>query len=413
MLFYLKIIAIALLATLLFIAARRRRGRAQRNGAQSCTGKPVASLQPNGVSRLHSQSQADEDVLLPPTVPSTLSLAEGLSSLTRLVSTGSCSSNIDAGISARRPKPREQNRMQQLRQRVQRDDAAAGVPGGVRWYEDGELLRFVRARKTIDESERLFREAMRWRREHAAMWDVDVSATGSFGPQLANYLEGGQERGLPQPPDWFTFLQENLSMGLFGRDKDGLPILYNAVGHNDLQGCAREVGMFKLQHFAVMLNDYFLDIARAATRSLEEDCNAGVVLLAGYVIFDMEGLSFSNIGKAKVFNEVSAVIKILHPERMQRCFIIRAPRIFARVWRLCRHVVDPRTVAKIMIIGHGESLEPLFSELGSENVPDFLGGTNTTVRWPSASTVSPGAFERHRARGAGSRPDSLGGQSTT
>ena len=46
-----------------------------------------------------------------------------------------------------------------------------------RWLETGELLRFVRARKTLKERAQLFREAMAWRREHGD-WIVDEASFG-------------------------------------------------------------------------------------------------------------------------------------------------------------------------------------------------------------------------------------------
>ena len=48
-----------------------------------------------------------------------------------------------------------------------------------RWLETGELLRFVRARKTLKERASLFREAMAWRRDHPDWIEDDASFGGA------------------------------------------------------------------------------------------------------------------------------------------------------------------------------------------------------------------------------------------
>lgn len=303
------------------------------------------------------------------------------------------------------PTPQEMKAVAQLRERVQ--GIADSIVGGERWYEDCELLRYVRARPSLGESEQLFREAMSLRCKQARDWGA-ITVAGSFGEDFARYREirNGTVRaanGATSPPDWWTFLDEHLPSDIYGSDRNGLPIAYNCIGKADMQGLVREVGLEVLQRYGTMNNDYFLDCARAATqrRRCGRGTQGGPVVHGGIVILDMEGLSFRHMGEVKVFKLISAAAKVLHPERQRKMFLVRCPKIFGTVWGLVKGIIDPRTAERIIIISAGESMAPLVSELGQENVPECLGG-KAVLRWPLPETLVPrGAFQQHRAtRGA-------------
>ncbi|CAE8664264.1 unnamed protein product, partial [Polarella glacialis] len=286
-----------------------------------------------------------------------------------------------------------------------------------RWLEDGELLRFVRARRqNLAEAEGLFEKAAAWRRKYAECWALDTSVTGSFGSTQAKYLRALQGDGAP-PPAWWAFLHAKLPLHTCGKDRYGLPVVYNALGCCDLQGCVREVGFEAVLRYVILQNDHFLDLARQATLELDDARVQGnrQVLHGGIVILDLEGFSWRRLGDVKTFNEISAVVKLLHPERQRRLFVVRAPRAFSSVWKLIRPLIDPRTVAKISISGAQDALPPdLWDELGVENVPQqqqlqqqqqqqlpqFLGGqfSGLELKGPSGfQRVEQGAFARFQA----------------
>lgn len=308
------------------------------------------------------------------------------------------------------PVPEDWAKVQNLRQALEAERDAGLFLGYERWLEDGELLRFARARRTTDEAATLFRDAVAWRQKRAMgatgldKWPVQA---GSFGGEHKLYMgsSGGGDSvssstrsgSKTRVPDWWAFLNDHLFLKMYGCDRYGLPIVYNALGHCDLQGCTREVGFDALQRFAIMQNDYFLDVARDVSirrSSNAQNAHPSVVLHGGIVIVDLEGLSWRHIGEVKVFNEITTAVKILHPERQRRCFVIRAPRAFAAVWRLVKPLIDPRTTAKITILGSRDSLQPLIDELGPDNVPDFLGGRYNGLPAPTDGIVPHGAFQQ-------------------
>ena len=134
-----------------------------------------------------------------------------------------------------------------------------------RWLETGELLRFVRARKTLKERATLFREAMAWRRDHGD-WIEDEA---SFG--------GAEQRWCDEPsqaPAWHRWMGTVLPFELFGTCRSGVPITFVGLGRMDLTGIQREIGLDRLEQKMVMQNDAFIDLARreGLRRSSPEEC---------------------------------------------------------------------------------------------------------------------------------------------
>jgi len=265
----------------------------------------------------------------------------------------------------------EREAVAELGIRLRKASAVDGIPGGERWLEDTELLRFIRARRNVAESERLFKEAMEHRRAAVQHYAPVHPTDGSYGEAYSTYLSWSRRKSSAQPPKWWSHINSTCSMRFYGSDSNGLPILYNAVGDDDLAGIVKEVGFEAFERYGVMMNDYFLDAARAQTKSRG---NAEPVH-GGYVIIDLHNLSFRHMSDARIFTKMTAVVKLLHPERQLHAYIVRTPRFFTGIWSVIRQFIDRRTLAKITILSPTDSLQPIFDTLGAKNVPDCLGGT--------------------------------------
>ena len=138
-------------------------------------------------------------------------------------------------------------------------DRVSGSARGTRWLEDHEMLRFVRARKTLDESEDLFVEAMEWRATTAAdpEWPEDDESR-SFGvtyERYVNAIDAAERRGAKPAeracPAWFHFACKYNPSALYGCDANGLPILYTAMGRADLQGMVKAIGFDNLMRHSI------------------------------------------------------------------------------------------------------------------------------------------------------------------
>ena len=75
-------------------------------------------------------------------------------------------------------------------------------------------------------------------------------------------------------------------------------------------------------------------------------------------------------------------------QTMGKMFIINAPTIFTIIWTFVKRVVDPRTVAKIDVMGTNY-LPKLLMYIDAENLPVQFGGLDTTP-WPEAE---PGPWD--------------------
>ncbi|KAJ8601809.1 hypothetical protein CTAYLR_007486 [Chrysophaeum taylorii] len=236
-----------------------------------------------------------------------------------------------------------------------------------RWLEDGELLRFVRARKTAGQRIDLFREAMAWRKQRTD--DVYLQSTNQ-DPALGSFgiLEREWTRGSVEAPEWWKHLTDTVPLQVYGADDSGLPITYVGFGRMDLTSICRDLGPDRLEQKLVMLNDMFLDVAREQ-RFMNPHLRA---LHGGVFIIDLDGMSRRVLRELNIFKRVSTALKVLHPERQRKTFIVRAPRAFTLVWKLVKPMLDARIISKISILG--DNVKPLIDELGLPNVPTVLGG---------------------------------------
>ena len=190
-----------------------------------------------------------------------------------------------------------------------------------------------------------------------------------------------------------------LPFEIFGADRTGVPVTYIGLGRMDLSGVAREIGLDRLEQKMVMQNDHFIDVARARTLALTSAAGGALTLAHGGVfIIDCDGMGRRHLAEVRIFRHVSAALKVLHPERQRKTFIVRAPRVFSLVWKLIKPMLDARIISKINIIGCSDSLQPLVDELGAANLPTILGGAYEMRSPPSKELLPPGAFADFKAK---------------
>lgn len=288
----------------------------------------------------------------------------------------------------------ELKRIEELRTLAQAASVVDALPGGARWYESAELLRYVRARPNTEASFNMFKEGLSRRCEQARTWGVDVQKTGSCGAEHESLLS---RKGQPGLPAWWTFLQAKFPLDLYGEDENGLPIIYFALGSVDLKGFNREVGLESIQKYVVYLNDYFFDLARSVRqRHTPSGADDTLYPLGGVAIVDMQGLGWDMRERVKLCGAIADGAKNMHPERSRRIFIVRAPKTFSIMWRLIKPLLEGDTADKVTILSANDSLDPLFTELGADYVPTFLGGNCKDVVQPPPP-LCKGAFAKHEA----------------
>ena len=105
---------------------------------------------------------------------------------------------------------------------------------------------------------------------------------------------------------------------------------------------------------------------RLAPDSLVDDAQVFVI--------DCDGFGRRHLGEVRIFKRCAAALKVLHPERQRKTFIVRAPRVFAVFWKIVRVFLDERIISKISILGVNDDLTPLVDEVGADYLPSLFGG---------------------------------------
>lgn len=83
--------------------------------------------------------------------------------------------------------------------------------------------------------------------------------------------------------------------------------------------------------------------------------------------------------------KVSKVTQEFYPEQLGILLIVNSPWSFTAVWSVVKGWLDERTRAKIVIVG-GRPIDELRKHIDDDQIPEFLGGTNTA---PLEKDVGP------------------------
>lgn len=214
-------------------------------------------------------------------------------------------------------------------------------------YDDGYLLRFLRARKfDIPKTLIMWNNFLKWR------IDNKVDAIASF-----EYPE------LPEVKKFYPH-------GYFKTDKQGRPIYIERIGAlkiKELFKVTTEDRLIKyyIQGYERLLNHVFPACSKAAGHRVEQS----------FTILDLKGSSSSIMSK-QVWDFIKLASNLgqnNYPEILGRMYIVNAPMLFSGIWAMIKPWLDDKTKAKITIVG--SKFEPQLLELiDAANLPDFLGG---------------------------------------
>ena len=76
---------------------------------------------------------------------------------------------------------------------------------------------------------------------------------------------------------------------------------------------------------------------------------------------------------------------VCYPETLGKMLVINAPWLAVNAWSMVRGWLDPRTVAKIEIIGPAESISRLHELVDREHIPPMYGGTGPDLYFPKVT----------------------------
>ncbi|XP_068562490.1 SEC14-like protein 2 isoform X1 [Cebidichthys violaceus] len=238
--------------------------------------------------------------------------------------------------------PKQAELLTEFRGRIQ--DVLPDLPA----QHDHYLLRWLRARSfNVQKAEVMIRKHLEFRRK----MNVDSIISDWKPPEV---------------------IEQYVSGGMCGFDREGSPIWYDVIGPLDPKGLLlsatkQDFMKTKIRHTEVL--------HRECRRQSEK---LGQNIEAVSLIYDCEGLGLKHVWKPAVetYGEILTMFEENYPEGLKRVFLIKAPKMFPMAYNLIKHFLCEETRRKIIVLGSNWQ-EVLRKHIDPEQLPVVYGGTLT------------------------------------
>ncbi|KAJ9169767.1 hypothetical protein P3X46_017921 [Hevea brasiliensis] len=217
-------------------------------------------------------------------------------------------------------------------------------------YDDYHtLLRFLKARKfDLDKTLLMWSEMLTWRKEQG----IDSI--------LQDFIY-----------DEYEEVQRYYPHGYHGVDKEGRPVYIERLGKIEPSKLMSVTTVdrflkYHVQGFEKTFAEKFPACSIAAKRHIDSTIT----------ILDVHGLNWMSFGKV-AHDLVMRMQKIdgdNYPETLHHMFIVNAGSGFKLLWNTAKGFLDPRTTAKINVLGN-KFQNKLLEVIDSSQLPEFLGGS--------------------------------------
>ncbi|KAH6765356.1 Sec14p-like phosphatidylinositol transfer family protein [Perilla frutescens var. hirtella] len=217
-------------------------------------------------------------------------------------------------------------------------------------YDDYHtMLRFLKARKyDIDKTVQMWEEMLNWRKENG----VDTII------QDFVYEE-------------FEEVQRYYPHGYHGVDKGGRPVYIERLGKVEPSKLMNVTTVdrflkYHIQGFEKAFAEKFAACSIVAKQHIDSTIT----------ILDVHGLNWMSFGKiAKdIVMRMQRIDSNNYPETLHQMFIVNAGSGFKCLWNWAKGFLDPRTTAKIHVLGT-RFQDKLLEVIDASQLPDFLGGS--------------------------------------
>lgn len=167
-------------------------------------------------------------------------------------------------------------------------------------------------------------------------------------------------------------IQEYLTGGICGHDREGSPVRVEMFGYLDMRGLMASTRQSDLEKTKLLQCENIVKDWREQSKKMGRRVDGLTV------IFDMQHVGTKSMWRPglQMYLHLVKILEDNYPEMMKRMFVINAPRIFPLLWKICRPLISEDMKNKISVLGT-DFKTTLLKHIEEDELPVYLGGRKT------------------------------------